>query len=181
MTVLTVWKSDAGEIRLHQLTDAHDKIVEYVTVTSDVNTGTAEEPVFATKQAPIMGPIPYADQIAHLATLSFLEGFTCVSEDYTGSAPETDASLWRWNGTEITAIMPVPEIISPVQMRLALDVYGLLDAVESQINQSGGTVKIWWDHSTGIERRHPILLQMATLMNLSEAQVDEMFIFAGTL
>ena len=181
MTVLTVWKNDAGEVRLHQLTDDHDKIMGYETVNTDENIGTAEELVFATKQAPIMGPIPYADQIAHLATLSFLEGFTCVSEDYTGLAPETDASLWRWNGTAIIALTPVPKMVSAVQMRLTLSVYGLLDTAQAQIDQSGGTVKIWWDHSTGIEREHPVLLQVAAAMNLTAAQVDEMFIFAATL
>ncbi len=48
-----------------------------------------------------------AEQIAALAALEAFSGYTCVADDYTGPAPETDASLWQWDGSQITSL-PAP-------------------------------------------------------------------------
>lgn len=68
------------------------------------------------------------EQIAHLATLSFLDGFTCVSENYTGTAPETDSSLWRWGGSAITSLPPPPPEPTVGQVREVLAGLGMSQA-----------------------------------------------------
>lgn len=181
MTAITVWKNDAGEVRLHQLTDDHDKIVSYNTVKSVMNTGTAEEPVFEDVQVPVYGPTPYAEQIAHLATLAFMVGFTCVAENYTGTAPDTDPSLWRWSNGQIIAVIPVPESVTPRQVRLVLLQQGLLANVEALIKAGGQATQITWEFATEFKRDNPLLEQLSKNLGLTDAQVDQFFIAAAQL
>lgn len=68
------------------------------------------------------------EQITYLATLSFLDGFTCVSENYTGTAPETDPSLWRWDGSAITSQPPPPPEPTVEQVREVLAGLGMSQA-----------------------------------------------------
>lgn len=75
----------------------------------------------------------------------------------------------------------VPSSITPVQLRLTLSIYGLLQAVEAEVAKLGETERIYWQYATAIRRDNPILLGMATKMNLNKEQVDEMFIFAASL
>lgn len=207
MTAITVWKNDAGEVRLHQLTDDHDKIVSYDTVTveagtemvqtgtakSEVNAGTEEDPiyedvpvyeerpVFKDQQVPVYGPTPYAEQIAHLATLAFMEGFTCVAENYTGTAPDADPSLWRWDGKAITAAVPIPTSVTPRQVRLLLLQQGLLANVETMIAAADKATQITWEFATEFKRDNPLLEQLAKALGLTDAQVDQFFIAAAQL
>lgn len=204
---LTVWKNAAGEVRLHQLTDAHDAIVGYNAVTvqtgtelvqvgtakSEVNTGTEEDPIYADvpvleeravyedQQVPIYGPVPYKDQIAHLATLAFMEGFTCVAEYYTGTAPETNPSLWRWNGSSITAALPVPASVTPRQVRLLLLQQGLLANVEALIKAADQATQITWEFASEFRRNDPLLEQLSKALGLTDDQVDQFFIAAAQI
>lgn len=181
MTAITVWKNDAGEVRLHQLTDDHDKIVSYNTVKSVMNTGTAEEPVFEDVQVPVYGPTPYAEQIDYLEMLEPFEGYTCVSTDYTGSAPEVDPSLWRWDGNKIIAITPVPKWVSAKQVRILLLRKGLLAQVKQMIAQQDEATQIEWEFSEKYERDNPLLLSLAANIPLDSAQIDQFFIEAAAI
>lgn len=69
-----------------------------------------------------------AEQIAHLGTLSPYEGFTCVNENFTGSVPETDASLWRWENNTITSLPAPPPEPSVNQVREVLSGLGMSQA-----------------------------------------------------
>lgn len=68
------------------------------------------------------------EQIAHLATRPFLDGWSCVSEDYTGAAPETDAFLWRWDGSAITSLPAPPPEPTVEQVREVLAGLGMSQA-----------------------------------------------------
>lgn len=148
MTALTVWKNDAGEVRLNQLSD-------------DPADGTAQE------------------QIGHLATLSFMEGFQCVSADYTGPVPEADA--WRWDGKKITAIVPVPQSVTPRQVRLLLLQQGLLANVEAMIKAGDQATQITWEFASEFRRNDPLLEQLSKALGLTDAQVDGFFIAAASI
>lgn len=65
-----------------------------------------------------------AEQIAHLGEVAY-PGFTCVSEDYTGTAPEVDPAYWHWNGTGIEALSVPPPQPSTEQVRVALAGLGM--------------------------------------------------------
>ena len=121
------------------------------------------------------------EQIEHLATLSPYSGFTCISEDYTGSVPDTDASLWRWDGSTITASIPVPQIVTPRQVRLLLLQQGLLAQVEAIIAQQDEATKITWQYAERFERTHPLLNQLAVSLGLTDQQIDQFFIAASAL
>lgn len=68
------------------------------------------------------------EQITYIATLSFLDGFTCVSKNYTGTAPKTDPSLWRWDGSAITSLPPPPPEPTVEQVREVLAGLGMSKA-----------------------------------------------------
>ena len=73
------------------------------------------------------------EQIAHLETLEPFAGFQCVSADYKGAAPETDALLWRWDGTQITSLpAPAPEPTAD-QIATVLKQLGMTDAQLSNL------------------------------------------------
>lgn len=76
---------------------------------------------------------------------------------------------------------PAPSTVTPRQARLVLYIYGLLDQVEVAVNAAGGTTKITWDYATVITRDDPLISQIAQVLKLSDAQIDEMFTMASTL
>lgn len=121
------------------------------------------------------------EQIAHLATLHFLDGFLCVSEDYQGPAPETDPSLWRWNGSEIVGSIPVPASVTPRQVRLLLLSQNLLSQVEAIIAASDEPTKITWQYASEFRRDDPLLTALAQQLGLTNEQVDQFFIAASQL
>lgn len=151
MTTLTVWNNSALNA------------VTLVQLSDDSADGTAQE------------------QIAHLATLDVYAGFACVSENYTGPVPAMDASLWRWNGSEITAITPVPQAITPRQTRLLLLQQGKLAEVEAMIAQQDEATKITWEYAVLFQRDDPLLNSLATNMGWTSEQLDQFFIAASQL
>lgn len=121
------------------------------------------------------------EQIDYLATLAPYKGFTCVSQNYTGPVPDTDSSLWRWNGTEITAIDLVPVSITPRQVRLLLLQQGKLGEVEGLIAQQDEATRITWEYAVQFNRNDPLLNSLAINLGLTSEQVDQFFIQAGRL
>ena len=121
------------------------------------------------------------EQIAHLTTLAPYEGFTCICEDYTGTAPETDPALWRWDGTKITASTPVPESITPRQVRLLLLQQNMLDQVETMTKSQDRATQITWEFASEFRRDNPLLGALATNLGLTQQQIDQFFISAAAL
>ena len=121
------------------------------------------------------------EQIAHLSTLSVFNGYACVSSDYQGSVPDADASLWRWDGQGIIAIVPVPEVVSPRQVRLLLLSQGLLSQVEAMIAQQDEATRITWQYAEEFRRDNPLLNGLAANLGLSNEQIDQFFIQAAAL
>lgn len=151
MTTITVWNNAALDA------------VTLVQLSDDEADGTAQE------------------QITHLATLDVYAGFACVSENYTGPVPTADASLWRWNGSEITAITPVPQSITPRQTRLLLLQQGKLTEVEAMIAQQDEATRITWEYATVFMRNDPLLNSLAIGMGWTSATLDQFFIDASNL
>lgn len=71
----------------------------------------------------------------------------------------------------------VPATITATQARIALKGAGLLPTVQAMIDAQGedSEIAIFWEYSITYGRRHPLLLQMASALNLSEDQVDALF------
>lgn len=76
----------------------------------------------------------------------------------------------------------IPTSISPRQLRMQLTNEGLRQTVETMINESTDyELKDWWEYSLIFARSHPILESFASSLNLSDTQVDEMFVAASKL
>ena len=85
---------------------------------------------------------------------------------------------------EIEAVFKasVPEVITKRQMRLALHQSDLLDTVETAIENSNDMVlKIDYADADEIRRDWQSMLTLSNELGLTEKQVDNLFILAGSL
>lgn len=79
----------------------------------------------------------------------------------------------------------VPQSISMRQARLALLGAGLLSTVETSIDNldepDRSAARIEWEYATEMRRDHHLITALAAEMQLSEQQVDDLFIAAAAL
>lgn len=76
----------------------------------------------------------------------------------------------------------VPEVVTMRQARLALLQANLLTAVQDAIaNGSDEAMKIEWEYATEVRRDWASLISLAAALNMSDAELDGLFILAGTL
>ncbi|CAA0129345.1 Uncharacterised protein [Starkeya nomas] len=75
----------------------------------------------------------------------------------------------------------VPASVTRAQARVALFEAGLLAQVDAAVAAHPyELVRIWWADALNIERNHPYLVAMAVELELTEQQVDQLFITAAT-
>ncbi len=75
----------------------------------------------------------------------------------------------------------VPAVVTPRQIRLALNDAGLRDTVEQAVTASDQSVKDWWEYALDIERNNQLVVSMATQLGISSAQLDALFVAAAGL
>ena len=92
---------------------------------------------------------------------------------------------WLWDGTDYTAPaeapIPIPQSVSPRQIRQALTRAGLRDGVEAAVAAGDQDTKDWYEFATVFERSNPHVVAMGTALGVSELQLDELFTLAATL
>lgn len=90
-----------------------------------------------------------------------------------------------WTGSEFITPPappePVPESVTPRQARLMLLQAGLLDTVETAIANGPRADQITWEFAVDVKRDYPMIANLAAVLNLSSAQIDEMFRQAAKL
>lgn len=74
-----------------------------------------------------------------------------------------------------------PVVVSMRQAKLALLQAGLLDDVDAVIAQAPRELQIEWEYATEVNRDWPTLATVKTLLNLTEDQLDDLFILASKL
>lgn len=78
-----------------------------------------------------------------------------------------------------------PLSVTMRQARLALLQAGLLEQVNIAIQNLPGSqseaARIEWEFSSTVERNRPLLQSLAVALNLTEAQLDDLFNLAATL
>jgi hypothetical protein len=125
------------------------------------------------------------EQLDHLKTLSVYANLTCVSENYTGTFPDTDSSTWEWLNGAVVSKPVVPLAVSMRQARLALLGAGLLENVAIAIaglpSPQKEAAQIEWEYSQEVHRNKELVSTLAPLLGLSEVQLDSLFITASTL
>lgn len=75
----------------------------------------------------------------------------------------------------------VPAQVSPRQIRQALTAANLRAQVEAAVSAGDQDLKDWWEFATQFERNHPMVIGMADGLGVTEQQLDDLFLLAGTL
>jgi hypothetical protein len=78
---------------------------------------------------------------------------------------------------------PPPPVttVTPRQARLALSAAGLLPTVEAMIAAADPATKITWEYATEFDRNNPLIIALGAQLNLTEEQIDNLFVTASTL
>jgi hypothetical protein len=91
----------------------------------------------------------------------------------------------RWDGTQLLPGLPptpqVPASVTPRQIRQALTQTGLRESVESFIASQPQDVRDWWQFATEFQRDHPLVAATGQVLNKSPAELDALWILAGSL
>jgi hypothetical protein len=75
----------------------------------------------------------------------------------------------------------IPASVSPRQARLALLAAGKLDAVEAAVAAGPKEHRIAWEYGLEISRGDQLVVELAAALNLSDAEVDDLFRAAAAL
>jgi hypothetical protein len=107
----------------------------------------------------------------------------------TTAIQETDIT-YAIGGTLVNGVYTPPKVdeiqkgpitVTPRQARLALLAAGLLDQVQSAVDQAGGATKITWEYATEISRDDPMIEVVGQSLNLTSQQIDNLFTQASAL
>lgn len=97
------------------------------------------------------------------------------------------ASYLRWveegNAAEpyVEPSKPIPTQVSMVQARLALLEAGHLDAVEAGVTSMPKAAQIEWEFRPTVVRNSPLVVALASVLSLTEIDLDNLFKLADTL
>lgn len=79
-------------------------------------------------------------------------------------------------------ILYIPdENVTIRQARKALHIMGYLNQIEQYMNDAAPEIKIEWEYSTSVKKNHPLVKQMQSLLNLTNQDIDSLFLLAATL
>jgi hypothetical protein len=94
-----------------------------------------------------------------------------------GTSPPTDAQI-----ATVMATPVVPQSVTMLQARLAIQAAGLTTQVTNAINaDTTGVLPLWWEYATTVERQNPKVLQIAQTLGLTSAQLDNLFTQAAAM
>ena len=74
-----------------------------------------------------------------------------------------------------------PQVVTPRQIRLALSAAGLRETVETAVAAGSQDLKDWWEYALTIERNNDLIVGMASQLNITSEQLDDLFIAAAAL
>lgn len=81
---------------------------------------------------------------------------------------------------EALLIVNVPQVVTMRQVRLALLEVGLLAVIETAIvSGTDEAMKIEWEYATEVQRDWDSLIALATTLNMSSVQLDNLFVLAS--
>ena len=111
-----------------------------------------------------------------------------ATNDYVGpeqfiNAPEDfdPLSLDAWCYVDDELQLVIPQSVTRFQARAALHLAGLFEQVETlmQSPETDMIARLAWQDAQEFKRNSPTVLAMASALNLTEAQLDELFITAA--
>jgi hypothetical protein len=75
----------------------------------------------------------------------------------------------------------IPQSVSRFQALAALSNAGLLTQAQAAVNAAGGLTLLAWDNAQSFDRTSPTIAALAGPLNLTSAQVDNLFIAAAKI
>lgn len=118
-------------------------------------------------------------------TIEVLEDrYRCDSADLPfsvvgqGEIVEADTITWP---EPPAPIVPVPQSVSPRQIRQALTRTGLRASVEAAVAAGDQDTKDWYEFATAFERSNPVVSALGAALNVSDEQLDALWILADSL
>jgi len=98
--------------------------------------------------------------------------------------PDSVVSGWAFDGENFTAPVVVatpPASVSPRQIRQALTRAGLRASVEAAVAAGDQDTKDWYEFATAFERSNPVVAALGAALNVTDAQLDDLWALAGSL
>ncbi len=94
--------------------------------------------------------------------------------DYaTDALDESTPELQAWIAANLKD--PVPQAASAGDFMRALYDLGWYDSAKAAVAAVGGLAQILWDHAATFERQHPMVIQIATAIGKTSADLDSLF------
>lgn len=75
---------------------------------------------------------------------------------------------------------PVPDVVTPRQIRWALNAAGLRGTVEGAIAAADQNTKDAWEFSNEVRRDNPLLNSLAAALGMTSEQLDDLFRLAAS-
>ena len=75
----------------------------------------------------------------------------------------------------------IPSVITMRQARLALLQAGLLDSVNTAMEQANQAAQIEWEYATQVVRTDPLVVAMQSGLGMTDADTDALFMLGATL
>lgn len=107
-------------------------------------------------------------------------GAIAIMQKYI-TAPEIAFIRIDTHSEYIAPIPVIPQVVSMRQARIALLNAGLLTTVNNAILTMAESAKIEWEYATEVNRQSSLVLTMATALNLSTKQLDDLFLAASLI
>jgi hypothetical protein len=81
---------------------------------------------------------------------------------------------------EISDYKEVPQSVSPMQIRLALNELGLRQTIEDAVDSGSQDLKDMWEFASEFKRDYPLIEELSVSLGFTKEQVDNIFRFAST-
>lgn len=101
--------------------------------------------------------------------------------------PTEPQSSWRWDGLQIIVDTDALHrykyryTVSPFQIRSALNQLNLRDQVEQAVSTAGQDLKDAWAYKQKFNRFDADILEIQSLLSLSDVEIDSIFDLADTI
>lgn len=76
---------------------------------------------------------------------------------------------------------PLPTVVTPWQIRKALNASGLRGLIEASVAGADQTTKDAWEYALEFRRDNPLITGLAVALGKTEAELDDLFALAASL
>lgn len=140
-------------------------------------------PFVAPDEYALVFPAPQLPYNSMTQTIREIEPYKTAKGNYEQQWEVTDLASEQIEtiATATLASKRTTLMCSPRQIRQALTAAGLREAVEAGIAGGDQNIKDWYQFATDFQRLHPSVLLLASALQVTDTQLDNLFELAVTL